>query len=55
VDVAAFARLTRQAHWTDAGGLELRWTYGGELLPEDLYEDWAAGHRLRLRAIIWGC
>src|SRR5205814_9278736 len=53
LDVAEFGRaaaVARQARepraYAEALGL-----YGGDLLPEDRYEDWAAGRREELRAL----
>ncbi len=51
VDVDAF-NATLSAAWRSpdpAVSLAALDEYGGELLPEDPYEDWAAGHRTTLR------
>ena len=51
VDVDVFAAALRDA-WRAADPAAARHAlecYGGDLLPEDRYEDWVAGHRTTLR------
>lgn len=53
VDVAEFRQLAESAvsHGGIAAAKGALTVYGGELLPQDLYEPWAEQHRLHLRRL----